>query len=290
MLPAAAAAGVGSGVWWRNSSGLRRGPAGRHSLADASRGMAGVAGLPTDEESQLQLSMHVKAMQANLEFRMPLAPTLPASAALYELECGIEGCMEVSAEKAAETWEGHCAPEQLEFLRHFVASRFAGRSKPLRMCQVGFNAGHSAVALLEHAPAGSILLSLDLAKHSYTRPLEQIVQGIAAERGSKHVMLVGDSAELLPKFLNIPFDLVFVDGNHAFEAVTLDIWHCLMLASPETVLLINHIYTDMVEGVGPTRAWLDAVCRGHVEQRAWHSCCSRHGIAVGASTMPKGEQ
>merc|ERR1712062_826372 len=120
--------------------------------------------------------------------------------------------------------------------------------------------------------------------HSYTRTLEQKVQEIAAERGSKHILLVGDSADMLPKFQTIDFDLLFIDGNHAFEAVTLDIWNCVQLATQDTALLVNHIFTEMEEGLGPTRAWLDAVARGHVEQRSWHSCCSRHGIAIGAVT------
>merc|ERR1719330_2309668 len=121
---------------------------------------------------------------------MPLVPDLGESRALNELEKCIASCNEAHREKAAETWEGHCAPEQLDFLRHFVARRFAEWSRPARMCQVGFNAGHSAVALLEHAPAGSILLSLDLANHSYTGPLEKLVQSIASARGLKHILVI----------------------------------------------------------------------------------------------------
>jgi len=113
------------------------------------------------------------------------------------------------------------------------------------------------------------------------------VQEIAERRGTKHVLLVGDSGELLPKFLQIPFDLVFIDGNHAYEAISMDIWNCLQLASKDTLVLVNHIFTNMVEGKGPTRAWLDAVKRGHVDQRSWHSCCSRHGIAVGTSLVSR---
>lgn len=285
LLGTLAGVGCASRRSWRPAEAGRQVSFTRQGSAAPYR-MDGAAS-PADE-AQFELSLRLQAMQSNEEARMPLVPGLPRSTALRELDLAIRQCRQACNEKADESWEGHCAPEQLEFLRHFVSGRFAGHSsRPLRMCQVGFNAGHSAVALLEHAPVGSILLSLDLAKHSYTRPLEKLVQGIATARGSTHVLLVGDSAEMLPKFLRIPFDLVFIDGNHAYEAVTLDIWHCLLLASRETVLLVNHIYTDMTEGLGPTRAWLDAVRRGHAEQRGWHSCCSRHGIAIGACIMPR---
>merc|ERR1712224_917239 len=152
------------------------------------------------------------------------------------------------------------------------------------MCQVGFNAGHSAMALLEEAPAGSVLLSLDLGRHEYTRPLEQTVARVAEELGHTHILLTGDSAQLLPKFKNIKFDIIFIDGNHAYEAVSLDLLHALSQATPETVIMVNHIFTDMLEGVGPTRAWIDAIERGALEQQSWWSCCSRHGFGIGKAT------
>merc|ERR1712176_299544 len=146
-----------------------------------------------------------------------IAP-MPPSCALLQLQLAIANC----AEAEQEEMEGHCAPEQLEFLRGFVAQHFGDvEGGAVRMCQIGFNAGHSAVALLEHAPEGSVLLSLDLGSHSYTQPLEQVVQGIAAELGQTHIFLEGDSAEMLPKFRHINFDLFFIDGNHAYQAVQL---------------------------------------------------------------------
>lgn len=204
---------------------------------------------------------------------------LPPSRNLMRLELAIKQCEEAKKEEM----EGHCAPEQLDFLRSYVAQRFGGTAKAggvVRMCQVGFNGGHSAVALLDQAPAGSVLLSLDMANHSYTRPLEQVVQSIASERGQSHILLAGDSAEMLPRFRKIDFDLVFIDGNHAYEAVKLDFWNSILLASDRTVVLLNHVFTNMLEGEGPTRVWLEAHQRGDVELLGWHSCCSRHGIAI----------
>lgn len=229
-------------------------------------------------KSPAELMARLDAIRSAQELRLA---EVPPSRSLAELDFAVSQCQEAQQKEM----EGHCAPEQLDFLRGFVAHRFGEATVPIRMCQVGFNAGHSAAALLEHAPRGSVLVSLDMVNHPYTRPLEQVVQRLAADRGQQHVLLKGDSAEMLPRFRHIDFDLVFIDGNHAYEAVKMDFLNCMLLASDRTVLLLNHVFTHMLEGVGPTRVWLEAVEQGDVELRGWHSCCSRHGIAV--ATVPE---
>lgn len=231
---------------------------------------------------QAELRVRLEALRLNCAFRLPrLAP----SGSLRQHEVSVAACEEFRE----EDMEGHCAPEQLEFLRCFVAQEFGQQAWPVRMCQVGFNAGHSAVALLDSAPEGSMLLSLDLANHPYTMPLEAVVSRIAEEQGKKHIFLKGDSLEMLPRFRHIGFDLVFIDGNHAYEAVKMDFLNSLQLATADTRLLLNHVFTDMDESKAPTRVWLEALQDDVVEQRGWHSCCGRHGIAVGVSRHPRHE-
>ena len=72
--------------------------------------------------------------------------------------------------------EGHSGefPAQTAFLAQQAA-------KASRIAEIGFNAGHSAAALLEHAPMGTILLSMDLGRHAYTKPLEAEVRKIIME-------------------------------------------------------------------------------------------------------------
>jgi len=229
--------------------------------------------------SPAELMARLDAIRSSQELRVA---RLPPSRSLAQLSAAVAQCEEAQREEM----EGHCAPEQLDFLRGFIAHRFGEEAEvPIKMCQVGFNAGHSAAAMLEHAPRGSVLLSLDLVNHPYTRPLEQTVQRLAAERGQTHILLKGDSAEMLPRFRHIDFDLVFIDGNHAYEAVKMDFLNCMLLASERTLLMLNHVFTQMVEGQGPTRVWLEAVEHGEVELQGWHSCCSRHGIAI--ATVPE---
>lgn len=225
--------------------------------------------------------VRAKALEAVREKQLFLAQ-LPPSPSLWRLQLAIAQCYEAQTEEV----EGHCAPEQLDFLRSYVAQRFAGHTgSVVRMCQIGFNYGHSAVALLDQAPAGTHLISLDMVNHTYTPPLERVVQEIAMERGQKHILLKGDSAEMLPRFRTIDFDLVFIDGNHAYEAVKMDFLNSLLLASGRSELLLNHVFTDMIEGAGPTRAWIESFQDGSIELLGWHSCCSRHGIAVNRSLL-----
>lgn len=230
-----------------------------------------------NDTARQELAIRLAAFQLNQRNRWR---PLPPSRNLEVLRNSIVNCKEAQEEEI----EGHCAPEQLEFLRGFVRHQFASAARAsagLILCQIGFNAGHSALALLDQAPEGSVLLSLDLGKHGYTRPLEKTVASLAKARGQTHVLLLGDSAEMLPRFRSIEFDLIFIDGNHAYEAVKLDFLNCLSLARPDTLILLNHVFTEMLEGVHPTRVWLEAVGEGQVEQIGWHSCCSRHGVAIG---------
>eukprot|EP00747_Dinoflagellata_sp_TGD_P188517 gnl/TRDRNA2_/TRDRNA2_47647_c0_seq1.p1 gnl/TRDRNA2_/TRDRNA2_47647_c0~~gnl/TRDRNA2_/TRDRNA2_47647_c0_seq1.p1 ORF type:complete len:312 (-),score=64.36 gnl/TRDRNA2_/TRDRNA2_47647_c0_seq1:48-983(-) len=214
-------------------------------------------------------------MEALMMSQQQLGPP-PPSRALPDLERAI-----ADVGKTDATMEGHCAPEQLDFLRAYVAQHYAGCGKGIRMCQVGFNAGHSAVALLEHAPRGSTLLSLDLGKHGYTAVLERTVARIAKELGHAHLLLLGDSAEMLPRFRNIDFDLVFVDGSHTYAAVSTDLKNSHEVATGSTVVLLDHVFTNMPESQGPSRAWIEALRSGDFVQSGFHSCCSRHGIAIG---------
>ncbi|OLP79254.1 hypothetical protein AK812_SmicGene40483 [Symbiodinium microadriaticum] len=157
------------------------------------------------KEAHWELSVRLDALKLMQEMRLP---KLQPSSFVQGLTDAAAGC----AEFQTEDMEGHCAPEQLEFLRSFVAHRFGSPqfAGGLKICQIGFNAGHSAAALLDQAPEDSVLLSLDLCRHAYTRPLEKFVA----------------------KFRHIEFDLMFIDGNHAYEAVKLDMLLCLQMALP----------------------------------------------------------
>ncbi|CAE8586432.1 unnamed protein product [Polarella glacialis] len=209
------------------------------------------------DRGRRELGVRLDALRLMQQMRLP---PLPPSANLRALSAATGEFVEFQRKEM----EGHCAPEQLEFLREFVAHRFSSSSAVggLRMCQIGFNAGHSATALLDQAPTGSVLLSLDLGRHSYTQPLEKLVAKFAEERGQTHILLLGDSAEMMPRFKHIEFDLIFIDGNHSYEAVKLDFLLCLQMARPDTVVLLNHVFTDMLEGVGPTKVWLESVSQG----------------------------
>jgi len=259
------------GLWQQHHTGSQRQ---RHSCKMEARA-AGMSATAIDPLTR------VKCLEAVQGKQLFLAQ-LPPSPSLWRLQLAISQCYEAQTEEV----EGHCAPEQLDFLRSYVAQRFAGHTgSNVRMCQIGFNYGHSAVALLDQAPAGTHLLSLDMVNHTYTPPLERVVQEIAMEGGQKHILLKGDSADMLPRFRTIDFDLVFIDGNHAYEAVKMDFLNSLLLASGRTELLLNHVFTDMIEGAGPTRAWIESFQDGSIELLGWHSCCSRHGIAVNRSLL-----
>jgi hypothetical protein len=86
----------------------------------------------------------------------------------------------------------------------------------------------------------------------------------------RHTLIVGDSRETVPKFTasnpETRFDLVFIDGGHASEIARADLLNMRELSSESTVVIMDDLVPQFSFGVGPTRAWNDAIIEGFVRQ------------------------
>ncbi|GMI30834.1 hypothetical protein TrCOL_g12536 [Triparma columacea] len=125
------------------------------------------------------------------------------------------------------------------------------------VCEVGFNAGHSALNALM-AREDSRVLSFDLGEHEgdYLRHSYDFLS--FAFPGRIRVAL-GDSLEAVPAFLRDnqewehACDVVLVDGGHGYDHARGDIGNLAKLEAPGTVLLLDDFeYGDV------RRAWDDA--------------------------------
>lgn len=132
------------------------------------------------------------------------------------------------------------------------------------VCEVGFNAGHSALNALM-AREDSRVLSFDLGEHegAYLRHSYDFLS--FAFPGRIRVAL-GDSLEAVPAFLRDnqewehACDVVLVDGGHGYDHASGDIGNLAKLAAPGAVLLLDDFeYGDV------RRAWDDAVADGIIE-------------------------
>ena len=122
-----------------------------------------------------------------------------------------------------------------EFLRRAVqGSR--------RALEVGFNAGHSAVLMLEAEPALD-LTALDICTHPYTRPCAALLADAYGDRFAFHA---GDSRQALDGLDGAAFDLVHIDGGHGADVARHDLdWVC-RATRPGTRLVVDDVYAPAI--------------------------------------------
>lgn len=134
------------------------------------------------------------------------------------------------------------------------------------ICEVGFNAGHSATLLLsvnKHAK----LYSFDLGGKAYSL---QAIGFVAKTFPDRFTITVGNSIQTIPRFAlehpGVKCDLIIVDGGHEFQVSRSDIANFQRLANPAGhVLLVDDTRCTREICLGPELAWREAVQAGVVK-------------------------
>ena len=150
-----------------------------------------------------------------------------------------------------------------------VKDLIAITNKPnLRVMEIGFNAGHSADVFLKNNKFLD-LTSFDLGEHAYVLAAKRYIDETYPNR---HTLIIGDSTKSVPKFIsslnNHKFDIIFIDGGHAYETAKTDLENCMYLAHKDTIVILDDtIFTPGWEAcwtTGPTRAWTEMVNNGKI--------------------------
>jgi len=88
-------------------------------------------------------------------------------------------------------------------------------TKPTNILEIGFNRGNSALMWLENSNAN--LTSLDI------KDSPNSVRYLKSTYGDRFTFYKMDSAQILAYNLRVTtYDLIFIDGDHSYEAVKLD--------------------------------------------------------------------
>ena len=127
-----------------------------------------------------------------------------------------------------------------------------------KVAEVGFNAGHSSYLFLKSRPDVEVT-SFDLGDHDYTHLAKWIID---EHFPGRHSLVIGDSGVTVPAFAKSQpdhkFDLIFIDGGHDFDVAVADIDNCRLLATDQTIVIMDDLNPHDHWSAGPVRAWLDA--------------------------------
>ncbi|KAI9018364.1 hypothetical protein DFJ74DRAFT_708559 [Hyaloraphidium curvatum] len=208
----------------------------------------------------------------------PTGPTvLPAYiAALHSLRARLAA----SAAAGPLVLEGHSG--QVLEQTVYYATVLARERWIRRVCETGFNAGHSAVNFLSSNPDVH-LYAFDLLGHNYSQAALEAVSALFP--GRLHVT-GGDSSVTLPAFAAEHggglCDFVSVDGGHWYEAAISDLRNFRKMAAPRNLVVIDDVACGQNYCEGPKLAWEQAKREGLIRELECYSLESgNRGFCIG---------
>ena len=177
---------------------------------------------------------------------------------------------------AVEGHTGQCPPES-QRIRQLAQS-----SNAKRLMEIGFNAGHSAHALLNACPEAT-LVSFDIGEHGYGRIGKEFID---ATYPGRHTLVIGDSRETIPRSDEEKVDFLFIDGGHTVDVACADIKNCKRLCGPDTVVVIDDVVTNNKAweaewSRGPTAAWEAAQVFGLIKHEGHEEYGPGRGVSWG---------
>jgi Methyltransferase domain len=177
--------------------------------------------------------------------------------------------------------EGSTSARELAFL-----ATLAQETKARHIAEIGFNGGFSSMAFLEANPDAHVV-SFDLGEHGYSETAKRYID---AHYPGRHSIVWGDSRETIPVYKEgkpaLIFDIIFIDGGHAYETASSDLIKMKSFAGPHTVIIMDDMTPWLPWGKGPTSAWNEEVEKGFVVQDALY----QEGVRVDEILPGKGRR
>jgi len=136
--------------------------------------------------------------------------------------------------------------------------RQAAGASVRRLCEIGFNAGHSALAMLLNAPREATMVSFDLGSKSYTSGCADFIDRVFPGRLE---LVVGPSNVTVQAYarehLAAPrCDVILIDGGHEEAEAKDDLLAMSLLATHgRTLVVMDDIGCRPAYCAGPTASW-----------------------------------
>ena len=126
----------------------------------------------------------------------------------------------------------------LELFSKQINLFWCGTLAKQRICEIGFNAGHSTLLLLLSKTCKSLDYTIfDIGQHSYTKPCLEYIKSVFQD--IKFEYIEGNSVLEMPKWIDKnphlidSYDIVHVDGGHSMECISND------MKNADKILKIN---------------------------------------------------
>jgi predicted O-methyltransferase YrrM len=126
---------------------------------------------------------------------------------------------------------------------------WCGKQTPTRICEIGFNAGHSAMLLLLASSATTFTV-FDIGHHQYTQPCLNYIEHIFPQVAFEYI--VGDSTVTMPTQMEgrqETYDLVHVDGGHSEFCATSDMKHADILLKSGGIMVVDDTDAPQINGL-----------------------------------------
>lgn len=124
-------------------------------------------------------------------------------------------------------------------------------SRAERVLEIGTQYGNTTWFLAANLPDGGRLVTVDLPPESTaesggreTQPKHEVGRFFRDTPESRRItQMLQDSRTLDPKLFDLPFDYVFIDGNHAYDFARSDTRTALRLLAEEGTIVWHDYYT-----------------------------------------------
>ena len=130
------------------------------------------------------------------------------------------------------------AQNKTTFVFRALRKRFAPTASPV-ICELGFNAGHSSMLMLEALPRASVV-SFDLGDFAWSAN-ERLFSRVY---GARFEFVRGDSAVTLPNFAHLSCEVLFIDGSKDTDARAADVRNFRAVARPGALLLLDEVSSE----------------------------------------------
>jgi len=125
---------------------------------------------------------------------------------------------------------------------------WCGKQSEMRICEIGLNAGHSAMLMLlgsqtNNTPDPLQMTIFDIGHHRYTRPCFNYLQSKFSQVKFEYVE--GDSTVTMPEWIRNhkdsigTYDVVHVDGGHDLHCISNDMKNTDLLVRLHGIVIID---------------------------------------------------